>query len=103
MSEIVIRTLSQGLQAFMPVAVCLAWARLNSRADLVSAIRWGLVAAVPATPVAGYLFQRSVLQARWEALLATAAAAIALSFGLSVWRRTAARSGPRVGGNSTVW
>jgi hypothetical protein len=102
MSDIFIRTLSQGLQAFMPVAVCLAWARLHHRADLVSAIRWGLVAAVPATPAAGYLFQRSVLQARWEALLATAAAAIALSFGMSVWRRSAAQSGPRVGGNSTV-
>ena len=103
MSDIFVRTLSQGLQAFMPVAVCLAWARLHKRADLVSAIRWGLVAAVPATPAAGYLFQRSVLQARWEALLATAAAAIAINFGVSVWRRTPAQTGPRVGGTSTVW
>ena len=79
----------------MPIAVCLAWARRNSRADLVTAIRWGLVAAVPATLAAGYLFQRSVLQARWEALLASAAAALALTFGLSLWRRTGFESAPR--------
>jgi hypothetical protein len=103
MSDIFIRTLSQGLQAFMPIAVCLAWARRDGRADLVNAIRWGLVAAVPATPAAGYLFQRSALQARWEASLAAAAAAVALGFGLSVWRRTAARPAPRAGGRSAAW
>jgi hypothetical protein len=103
MSDVFIRTLSQGLQAFLPIAVCLAWARRQGRADLVSAIRWGLVAAVPATPAAGYLFQQSVLQARWEALLATAAAAVALSVGLSVWRRTAVPVAPHVGGSSAAW
>jgi hypothetical protein len=103
MSDIFIRTLSQGLQAFMPIAVCLTWARRTSRADLVRAIRWGLVAAVPATPAAGYLFQRSVLQARWEAVLATAAAAVALRFGLSVWRRPADQSAPRAGRSPAAW
>jgi hypothetical protein len=103
MSDIFIRTLSQGLQAFMPIAVCLAWASRNSRADLVSAIRWGMVAAVPATPAAGYLFQQSLLQAQWEAVLAAAAVAVALSFGLSVWRGTPARSAPRAGRNSAAW
>jgi hypothetical protein len=103
MSDIFIRTLSQGLQAFLPIAFCLAWARRNGRADQVSAIRWGVAAAVPATYGAGYLFQRSVLQARWEATLAAVAAALAVSCGLSLWHRTTAQSAPRIGASPAAW
>jgi hypothetical protein len=84
MSELFFRTLSQGLQAFIPIAAGLVWARRTGRADALAAIRWGSVVAFALTPAAGYLFQHSVLQARWEALLASVAAALAVYFGLSV-------------------
>ena len=90
MSELFFRTLSQGLQAFIPVAAGLVWARRAGRADAVAAIRWGIVGAFALTPVAGSLFQQSVLQARWEAMLAAVAAGLAVYSGLLV--RQALRS-----------
>jgi hypothetical protein len=78
MSELFFRTLSQGLQAFIPVAAAFSWARCTGRAKPLAAMRWGLAAGLLLTPAAGYLFQRSALQARWEASLAAFAAALAL-------------------------
>jgi hypothetical protein len=86
MSELFIRTLSQGLQAFIPVAAGLAWARCTGRVKPLAAIRWGLAAGFLLTPASGYLFQHSALQARWEASLAAFAAALALYFGRLVRR-----------------
>ena len=86
MSQLFVRTLSQGLQAFLPVAVCLVWYRRNGRSDRVAAICWGIATAAFATPVAGYWFQHTDHQSRWEAMLAIAAAAMALGFGLQIWR-----------------
>jgi hypothetical protein len=86
MSELFFRTLSQGLQAFMPIAAGLVWARRSGRVDAIASIRWGSVAGLALTPAAGYLFQQSVLQARWEAFLAAIATGLAVYFGLSVRR-----------------
>jgi hypothetical protein len=86
MSQLFVRTLSQGLQAFLPVAVCLTWYRRNGRADRAAAICWGIAGAAVATPIAGYWFRYTDHQARLEALLAIAAAAMALGFGLQIWR-----------------
>jgi hypothetical protein len=96
MHELFVRTLSQGLQAFLPIAVWLTWARVHRRADLWTAVRWGALAAIPATPLAGYLFQHSLRQARWEALLAAVAAAVAICFGWNLWRRIPGRSESRL-------
>jgi hypothetical protein len=87
MSELFLRTLSQGLQAFMPVAVCLAWVRRYNRGDVETAICRGAVLALPATLAVGYLFQRSAAQAQWEAVLAGMAACLTIFFGRNVWRR----------------
>ena len=99
MSDLFVRTVSQGLQAFLPIAVYLAWARRRHSADLATALRVGSAAALLLTPVAGYLFQRTIWQARWEAVLATLAAAITVRAGLAVWRadRVAAQSTARLG------
>ena len=86
MSELFFRTLSQGLQAFIPVAAGLAWARCTGRAKPLAAIRWGLALGFLLTPASGYLFQHSALQARWEASLAAFAAALAFYFGRPVRR-----------------
>jgi hypothetical protein len=86
MSELFFRTLSQGLQAFIPVAAACAWARCMGRVKPLAAMRWGLAAAFLLTPAAGYLFQHSALQARWEATLAAFAAALSLYFSRAVRR-----------------
>jgi hypothetical protein len=80
MFELFARTLSQGLQAFMPVAVYLAYARGQHRSDLTRAARWAMAAAALLTVPAGYAFQRTSHQAGWEAALAASAAAITIAF-----------------------
>ena len=88
MQELFVRTLSQGLQAFMPLAVFLGYARGVRRSDLTAAARWAMAAAAVLTVPAGYLFQHTSHQAGWEALLATAAVAITIAFGRAAWSRS---------------
>ena len=89
MQELFARTFSQGLQAFMPAAVWLVWLRRSGQFAAVSAVRWGLLAAIPLTALAGWLFQASDYQARWESLMAIGATALVLAAGSSIWHRIA--------------
>jgi hypothetical protein len=93
MPELFFRTLSQGLQAFIPIAAAFVWVRRTGAADALAAMRWGAIGGFALTPAAGYLFQHSTLQARWEAMLAAVAAGLAVYFGLSVRRSLRSRSG----------
>jgi hypothetical protein len=70
MSDLFVRTVSQGLQAFLPIAFGLAEVRRRDRADAVAGIRWGLFAAAIASIPAGWLLQQSLRQSLWEAMLA---------------------------------
>ena len=81
MPELVVRTLSQSLQAFLPVAVALAWLGPRHRPVRVPCL-WALVIAVPTSWLAGLLFRSTPYQARWESALATGAALI----GVAAWR-----------------
>src|SRR3989442_1178053 len=80
MYDLFTRTLSQALQAFLPIAFCLTWFRRAGDSELVTGVRWGIVAALPATVGAAYWFQASSRQALWEAALATAALVLASWF-----------------------
>src|SRR5712664_3424033 len=86
MYNLVARTISQGLQAFLPIAFCLTWFRRTGDTDPVSGLRWGIVAALPATAGAAYWFQASSRQAPWEAALATVALGLAIWFARRVWQ-----------------
>src|SRR3954471_6199227 len=74
-----VRSLSQALQASLGVAFCLCWARRTNRAAVARGIRWGMAAAIPATAIAAWLFERTNYQARWEATLA------AITLGAAAW------------------
>lgn len=86
MYDLLIRTISQGLQAFLPVAFAWAWFRRAGPADALRGLRWGAIAAVPATVGATYLFQQTNRQALWEAALAAGAVLLAIWFARVVWR-----------------
>ena len=86
MQELFARTLSEGLQAFMPAAVWLVWLRRSGRVAILSTARLGLVGAIPLTAIAGWLFQSSQYQARWESLMAIGATGLVLAAGMGVWR-----------------
>jgi hypothetical protein len=84
MQELFVRTLSQGLQAFMPVALFLSYARSRGRTDLIASSRWAMAAALLLTYPAGYLFQRATHQAGIEAVLAASTVVFTIWFVRSV-------------------
>ena len=93
MDDLFIRTVSQGFQACLPVAFCLAWFRRAADRRYAAATGWGILAAVPLTAAAGSLFQRTAHQSGWEATLAAIACAAGLWFALTVWRDGAVDAG----------
>src|SRR5262245_1169622 len=84
MQELFVRTVSQGLQAFMPAALFLSYARSRGRIDLTRSARLAMVAALLLTFPAGYLFQRASHQAAIEAVLAASTVALTTWFVRSI-------------------
>jgi high-affinity iron transporter len=80
-----LRTFSQALQAFMPIALSLTWFERTGATSTSSAIHRGLILSIPATVVGSWLFQHSNHRALDEALLATIAVAVTSVFAWRVW------------------
>jgi high-affinity iron transporter len=76
----------EGLEAFLIVAVSLAFLRKSGRSQLRPAVRWGAAASVPASVLAGVLLSRAAHQALWEGVLALAAAIAASALTIHVGR-----------------
>jgi high-affinity iron transporter len=79
-------TLREGLEAFLIVAISLAYLRKTGRGALVPAVHWGIAAAVAASVGAGVLLQRAVNQALWEGILALVAAVLVGTLIVHMWR-----------------
>jgi high-affinity iron transporter len=79
-------TLREGLEAFLIVAISLAYLRKSGRHELVGAVRLGIVVAVALSIGASMLFQRAANQSLWEGLLAVAAAVSVASLTVHMWR-----------------
>lgn len=79
-------TLREGLEAFLIVAISLAYLRRTGRQHLAPAVHWGIAVSVLASAVAGVLFQRAANQALWEGVLAIAAALLVGSLIVHMWR-----------------
>jgi hypothetical protein len=80
MSDLTARTLSQGLQALVPVAIWIAWAaRHHGRLERLWT-RVALAVSLPVTVVASQWFRVSMHQSQWEAALAASALIPALWF-----------------------
>jgi high-affinity iron transporter len=79
-------TLREGLEAFLIVAISLAYLRKSGRWELQSAVRWGIALSVLLSVVAAYLFQRAANQALWEGVLAIAAAISVATLTIHMWR-----------------
>ncbi len=79
-------TLREGLEAFLIIAISLAYLRKTGRHQLVPAVYWGIGASVVVSVIAGILFQRASNQALWEGVLALAAAVLVASLIVHMWR-----------------
>lgn len=79
-------TLREGLEAFLIVAISLAYLKKTGRARLVPAVHWGIATSVLLSIVAGVLLARASNQALWEGVLAMVAAVLVTSLTVHMWR-----------------
>lgn len=79
-------TLREGLEAFLIVAISLAYLRKTGRGQLVPAVRWGIGLSILISIGAAILFNRASNQALWEGILALTAAALVATLIVHMWR-----------------
>jgi high-affinity iron transporter len=79
-------TLREGLEAFLVIAISLAYLRKSGRHDLVPAVRWGIGVSIVLSIGAGLLFKQARNQALWEGILALVAAVLVASLTVHMWR-----------------
>jgi high-affinity iron transporter len=79
-------TLREGLEAFLIVAISLAFLRKSGSRHLIPAVHWGIAVSVVLSVIAGYLFSRASNQALWEGVLALIAAVSVATLTVHMWR-----------------
>src|SRR5205085_2159227 len=79
-------TLREGLEAFLIVAISLAYLRKTGQQQLLPAVRWGILASVALSAGAALLFSRASNQALWEGVLALTAAVLVATLIVHMWR-----------------
>jgi high-affinity iron transporter len=79
-------TLREGLEAFLIVAISLAYLRKTGRHQLVPAVHWAIGVSVLVSIGAAILFQRANNQALWEGVLALTAAVLVATLIVHMWR-----------------
>src|SRR5215217_8511687 len=79
-------TLREGLEAFLIVAISLAYLRKSGRRELIPAVHWGIAVSVFISIGAAYLFHRASNHALWEGALAVIAAVSVASLTVHMWR-----------------
>jgi high-affinity iron transporter len=79
-------TLREGLEAFLIIAISLAYLRKSQRSELIPAVHWGIGSAVLVSGAAAWLFYQARNQALWEGVLALVAAVSVASLTVHMWR-----------------
>ncbi len=85
--------LREGFEAFLIVAIALAYLRKTGRHELASAVYWGVGASILASAALGYVLLQGVNEALWEAVLGVVAMVMVTSLVVHMWR-----VGPRMSG-----
>lgn len=79
-------TLREGLEAFLIIAISLAYLKKTGRRALIPAVHWGIGVSVLLSVAAGILLARAANQALWEGILAIVAAVLVASLTVHMWR-----------------
>jgi high-affinity iron transporter len=79
-------TLREGLEAFLIVAISLAYLKKTGRHSLIPAVHWGIAGSVALSILAGVLLARASNQALWEGVLALVAGVLVASLTVHMWR-----------------
>jgi len=75
----------EGFEAFLSVAIILAYLRKTERHWLIPTVYWGIVASIVASFALGWELMR-VNQSLWEGVLGIVAAVLVATFVIHVWR-----------------
>ncbi len=86
MMQAFVITLREGLEAFLIIAISLAYLRKSGNQRLIPAVHWGIVASIVLSVAAGVAFARAANQALWEGVLAMVAAVMVASLTEHMWR-----------------
>ena len=86
MLQALVITLREGLEAFLIVAISLAYLRKSGRGELTRAVHWGIVVAVAVSGIGGYLLFNAANQEWLEGPLALVAAVSVLTLTVHMWR-----------------
>jgi high-affinity iron transporter len=79
-------TLREGLEAFLIVAISLAYLRKTSRRELIPAVHWGIAASILLSAGAGLLLAKARNQSLWEGILGLSAGVLVASLTVHMWR-----------------
>jgi high-affinity iron transporter len=79
-------TLREGLEAFLIVAISLAYLKKSGRRELIPAVHWGIALSIAISIGAAFLFARAANQALWEGILGIVAAVSVASLTVHMWR-----------------
>jgi high-affinity iron transporter len=79
-------TLREGLEAFLIVAISLAYLKKTGRGSLIPAVHWGIAGSVVLSIAAGIMLARASNQALWEGILALVAAVLVATLTVHMWR-----------------
>ena len=86
MLQALVVTFREGLEAFLIVAISLAYLRKSGRHELVPAVRWGIALSIVISMGAAVLFARAANHSLWEGVLAIVAALSVASLTVHMWR-----------------
>ncbi len=86
MIQAFIITLREGIEAFLIVAISLAYLKKTGRHTLLPAVHWGIGLSVILSVASGFLLARANNQALWEGVLAMTAAVLVASLTVHMWR-----------------
>lgn len=79
-------TLREGLEAFLIIAISLAYLKKTGRHKLIPAVHWGIGLSVVVSIAAGIALGQASNQALWEGILAIVAAVLVASLTVHMWR-----------------
>src|SRR5438093_121738 len=86
MLQALVITLREGFEAFLIVAISLSYLRKSGRAQLTSAVHWGIAAAMAVSALGGYLLYHAANQEWLDGPLAMIAAASVTWMVVHMWR-----------------
>jgi high-affinity iron transporter len=76
----------EGFEAFLIVAITLAYLKKTGRTALAKAVYWGVLAALVASAVLGWVLRQGVNQALWEAILGLVTVVLVATLVIHLWR-----------------